>query len=164
MFSLYKDDYVEITSKDECIKGYVNQYNAQSGQLYIGSVDNSPIFRIKTSTFLRDDNILLKIGDQEYIGKIGKFDYEKKQVVINGLKNNFMINALVKLNKKGDETKNIQTEKSYTKMSNEKKICLNVVDSIEKYQVDPLGRIAKVKKETRLPLTMMKKNRHKKGE
>lgn len=69
MFSLYKDDYVEITSKDECIKGYVNQYNAQSGQLYIGSVDNSPIFRIKTSTFLRDDNILLKIGDQEYIGK-----------------------------------------------------------------------------------------------
>ena len=164
MFSLYKDDYVEITSKDECIKGYVNQYNAQSGQLYIGSVDNSPIFRIKTSTFLRDDNILLKIGDQEYIGKIGKFDNEKKQVVINGLKNNFMINALVKLNKKGDETKNIQTEKSYTKMSNEKKICLNVVDSIEKYQVDPLGRIAKVKKETRLPLTMMKKNRHKKGE
>ena len=164
MFSLYKDDYVEITSKDECIKGYVNQYNAQSGQLYIGSVDNSPIFRIKTSTFLRDDNILLKIGDQEYIGKIGKFDNEKKQVVINGLKNNFMINALVKLNKKGDETKNIQTEKSYTKMSNEKKICLNVVDSIEKYQVDPLGRIAKVKKETRLPLTMIKKNRHKKGE
>lgn len=164
MFSLYKDDYVEITSKDECIKGYVNQYNAQSGQLYIGSVDNSPVFRIKTSTFLRDDNILLKIGDQEYIGKIGKFDNEKKQVVINGLKNNFMINALVKLNKKGDETKNIQTEKSYTKMSNEKKICLNVVDSIEKYQVDPLGRIAKVKKETRLPLTMIKKNRHKKGE
>lgn len=49
-------------------------------------------------------------------------------------------------------------------MSNEKKICLNVVDSIEKYQVDPLGRIAKVKKETRLPLTMIKKNRHKKGE
>ena len=72
--------------------------------------------------------------------------------------------SLVKLNKKGDETKNIQTEKSYTKMSNEKKICLNVVDSIEKYQVDPLGRIAKVKKETRLPLTMIKKNRHKKGE
>ena len=49
-------------------------------------------------------------------------------------------------------------------MSNEKKICLYVVDSIEKYQVDPLGRIAKVKKETRLPLTMIKKNRHKKGE
>ena len=31
-------------------------------------------------------------------------------------------------------------------------------------EVDPLGRIAKVKKETRLPLTMIKKNRHKKGE
>ena len=43
-----------------------------------------------------------------------------------------------------DVLKNIQTEKSYTKMSNEKKICLNVVDSIEKYQVDVLGNYQKV--------------------
>ena len=43
-------------------------------------------------------------------------------------------------------------------------IGVKTLDGIEKYQVDPLGRIAKVKKETRLPLTMIKKNRHKKGE
>ena len=39
------------------------------------------------------------------------------------------------------------------------KIGAKTQDSIKKYQVDPLGRIAEVKKETRQPLTMIKKKR-----
>lgn len=39
------------------------------------------------------------------------------------------------------------------------KIGAKTQDNIQKYQVDPLGRIVKVKKETRLPLTLIKKKR-----
>ena len=48
LFSLYKDDYIEIdVENNEKFKGYFNQYNAQSGQIYLGSVDNSMIFKIR---------------------------------------------------------------------------------------------------------------------
>lgn len=46
--SLYKDDYIEIyVDKDEKYEGYFNQYNAQSGQIYLGSVDNAAIYKIR---------------------------------------------------------------------------------------------------------------------
>ena len=83
-FSLYKDDYVEINSGDEHIKGYVNQYNAQSGQLYIGSTDNSRLYKIKTSTFEQGDHIILEINGEERIGEIGAFDAENQKIIIEG--------------------------------------------------------------------------------
>ncbi len=46
--SLYKDDYIEIyVDKDEKYGGYFNQYNAQSGQIYLGSVDNASVYKIR---------------------------------------------------------------------------------------------------------------------
>lgn len=159
MFSLYKDDYVEIRSDDGVIKGYVNQYNAQSGQLYIGSADNSHIFKINTSTFVKGDRILLKKGDQFLVGKIGEYNKDTQQIEVMCGEEKYLIDAVVKLNKKGEETKNIQTGENYIKLANEKKINISVVNCLKKYQVDPLGRIAIVKKETRLPLVLIKKKR-----
>lgn len=56
---------------------------------------------------------------------------------------------------------------SHDRSNNFRGIGVKTLDQFRKYQVDPLGRIAEVKKETRLPLTMIKKkHRHgpKKGE
>lgn len=48
LFSLYKDDYIEIyLNGDEVYVGYFNQYNAQSGQIYLGAVDNASIYKIR---------------------------------------------------------------------------------------------------------------------
>lgn len=48
LFSLYKDDYIEIyIDNNEKYVGYFNQYNAQSGQIYLGSVDNASIYKIR---------------------------------------------------------------------------------------------------------------------
>ena len=162
-FSLYKDDYVEINSGDEHIKGYVNQYNAQSGQLYIGSTDNSRLYKIKTSTFEQGDHIILEINGEERIGEIGAFDAENQKIIIEGMGISYAIDGVVKVNKKGEATKNIKTSQGYVKLSAEKKISLNVIERLRKYQVDPLGRIVEVKKETRLPLIMMKKKPHPKS-
>ena len=48
LFSLYKDDFIEIDiENNEKYEGYFNQYNAQSGQIYLGSVDNALIYKIR---------------------------------------------------------------------------------------------------------------------
>lgn len=47
LFSLYKDSYVEIKTKEECFVGYISQYNAQSGQIYLESSDRSKIYKIR---------------------------------------------------------------------------------------------------------------------
>ena len=47
-FSLYKDDLIEITQEGGTkYEGYISQYNAQSGQFHIESVDRSRIFTIR---------------------------------------------------------------------------------------------------------------------
>ncbi len=52
--SLYKDDYIELSvGKDEKYAGYFNQYNAQSGQIYLGSVDNASIYKIRDKKDIR---------------------------------------------------------------------------------------------------------------
>ncbi len=47
LFSLYKDNYVEIKTEEECFAGYISQYNAQSGQIYLESNDGSKIYKIR---------------------------------------------------------------------------------------------------------------------
>lgn len=157
-FSLYKDDYIQITSGGETYMGYLNQYNAQSGQFYIGSVDNSEIYRINTSTFTIGEHILIRKEEKEYVGKIGEFDKETQTVSIEELPFEYELTGILKKNKRGEDTKNIQLCQSYIKVANEKKISISVINNLKKYQVDPLGlHITEVKKETRLPLTMIKK-------
>lgn len=47
IFSLYKDDYLKIKTKEMIYEGYFSQYNAQSGQIYLSSNDNSNIFKVR---------------------------------------------------------------------------------------------------------------------
>lgn len=47
LFSLYKDNYVEIKTKEENFAGYISQYNAQTGQIYLESNDRSCIYKIR---------------------------------------------------------------------------------------------------------------------
>ena len=47
LFSLYKDDYIEIVNKaGEHYSGYFTQYNAQTGQIYLESHDRSAIYTV----------------------------------------------------------------------------------------------------------------------
>lgn len=48
LYSLYKDNFIKITTESgEVFEGYLSQYNAQSGQIYIYSSDNSKIYKIR---------------------------------------------------------------------------------------------------------------------
>ena len=97
-FSLYKDDYIKIVSGKEFIEGYLNQYNAQTGQLYIGSVDNSAAYKISTSTFIQGEKILIKNDNNEYVGKIGCFSEELQKVSIENLPFKYELDGVLKKN------------------------------------------------------------------
>lgn len=173
MFSLFKDDYVEVSIKEkasakgkvstegEVFKGYINQYNAQTGQLYLGSVDNSACYKIKTDTFVIGDKILLPDQEQDCVANVKLFDKINQKMIVACKGTDVELDASLKSNKKGEETKNIQTLVPYIKLANEKKIFLSVMQNLKKYQVSPLGDIHEVKQETRLPLSI-KKNKGKK--
>ena len=105
LFSLYKDDYIKITTETDVFQGYFNQYNAQSGQIYLGSMDNSKIFKI------RDKN-----------------------------------------------------EVSGYHLDKEKKIAINTCIKFEKLQIEILGDIYEVKKESERFFQKMKSNAQKYSE
>ncbi len=161
MFSLYKDDYVSLDSAEETIKGYVNQYNAQSGQLYIGSVDNSALYRINTSTFKIDDKILLK---EKCVGVVEGFDEKNLQMLVRCADGIVRVGAEIKKNKSGDDTKNIKPLERYIKLSNEKKVSVSVLKNLKKYQVDLLGGLVEIKQEERTPIFNIKSNKQKMAE
>ncbi len=161
-FSLFKDDYVEVFTEGEVFKGYINQYSAQTGQLYLGSVDNSTCYKIKTDTFIVDDKILLPNQEHDCVATVKLFDKMKQKMIVACNGKDLELDASLKLNKKGEETKNIQTLIPYIKLAREKKISLPVMQNLKKYQVSPLGDIHEVKQETRLPLSI-KKNKGKKA-
>lgn len=161
MFCLFKDDYVEVVTDKEVFKGYINQYSAQTGQLYLGSVDNSACYQINTSTFVAGDKILLPNQDHDCIATVLLFDKMKQKMIVSCNGVNVELDATMKLSKKGEETKNIQTPIPYIKLDREKLINLSVMKNLRKYQVSPLGDIHEVKQETRLPLTIEKKAKKK---
>lgn len=47
VFTLYKDNFIKLITENEIFEGYLAQYNAQSGQLYIESSDLSKIYKIR---------------------------------------------------------------------------------------------------------------------
>lgn len=156
IFSLFKDDYVEVFSKGEVFKGYINQFSAQTGQLYLGSVDNSACYKINTSTFDIGDKILLPNQEQDCVAAVKSFDKMKQKMIVSCNREDVELDATMKLSKKGEETKSIQTAIPYIKLDCEKKINLSVIQNLKKYQVSPLGDIHEVKQETRLPLSIQK--------
>lgn len=161
IFSLYKDDFIEVITKDEKIRGYLNQYNAQSGQLYIGSFDNSCIYKINTSTVTEGDIIVVQTEKEVIRGIVSQFDEKNNKLLLKGENNNYYIDASLKLNKKGEKTKNIQLVNGCIKLANEKKVSITVADKIKKFQIGVLGDIHEIKREKRLPINNIKSNKQK---
>ena len=156
IFSLYKDDYILLDSDDGAVDGYLNQYNAQSGQLYIGSVDNSSVYKINTSTFKPNDKILLT---EKKVGIVDGFDDVSQKMLIRCADGTVSIDAEIKKDKNSKDTKSIKPLQRYIKLSNEKKVSISVVTELKKYQVDLLGRLVEVKKEIRAPIFNIKSNK-----
>lgn len=154
--TLYKDDYISLKCKEGIFYGYLNQYCAQTGQLYIGSSDNAAIYRLGTSTFTLEDKIQLENGE---IGIVKGFDEVSKKMLVLCDNKEIEIDAEIKKNKKGQSSENIKTIQQLTKLSREKKISISVVKNLEKYQVDPLGKCTKVKNEKRAPIFNIKSNK-----
>ena len=164
IFSLHKDDFIEVKTKDETIKGYLNQYNAQSGQLYIGSSDNSCIYKINTSTVVEGDSVIIEVEEKEIKGVVEGYDEVNKKILLKSEDNDYYLDASLKLNKKGETTKNIQLMDGCIKLANEKKVSINVVTKIQKFQVGVLGDIHEIKKESRLPVNNIKSNKQRMAE
>lgn len=158
IFSLYKDDYICVSTDEGSVSGYFNQYSAQKGQFYIGSMDNAAIYQIGTSTFTIEDKILLPDGK---IGKVTGFNEASQKMIVTSKNTEIEINAEVKKNKKGEITENFKTSQAYTKLANEKKVAITVITDFKKYQVDLLGNINEVKKETRAKIFNIKSEKQK---
>ena len=100
--------------------------------------------------------------EHDCVATVKLFDKMKQKMIVACNGKDLELDASLKLNKKGEETKNIQTLIPYIKLAREKKISLPVMQNLKKYQVSPLGDIHEVKQETRLPLSI-KKNKGKKA-
>ncbi len=92
-------------------------------------VELDETYQFKFSLYM-DDLLKIKKGEKEILGYFKGTDRCLGQIEIEGHDRSFRIGSGVK-----------------------------TLDQFRKYQVDPLGRIAEVKKETRQPLTMIKKKR-----
>lgn len=158
MFSLYKDDYISLNYEGGSISGYLNQYNTQRGQLYIGSMDNGDIYQLNTSTFTLGDKILLQNGEK---GIVQRFDETRKKMLVLCDKETIELDGEAKKDKKGKISENIKTAQKFIKLSNEKKVALCVIQDFKKYQIDPLGQCTEVKKERRAPVFSIKSNKQK---
>lgn len=81
LFSLYKDSYVEIKTKEEFFAGYISQYNAQSGQIYLESSDRSNIYKI------RDKKLGYRLESEKKINISVIRELTKYEVTLLGEKN-----------------------------------------------------------------------------
>lgn len=155
LFSVYKDDYLKIeTEEGDVFEGYMNQYSAQSGQFYIGSQDSSAMYSLSTSSFEKDEIIVVPDNGKKVICKVSGFDADTQKLQAISMENGkiFEMDATAKVNKKGEIQKIYKTKMTYEKLDKEKKIKISVFKKIRKYQVDPLGNCIEVKSEKRLPL------------
>ncbi len=154
LFSLHKDTFVTISTKEGEFKGYVSQYKANSGQLWIDSTDGSLIYKISTSTIEMGDVIELEVEGSIENFKVVKYNFETKDLELSSLnsKKQERIFATVKKEEDGKQPKTFKTEKPYTKLDKEKQISISVMLRLKKYQINPLGEVVEVKKELRLPI------------
>lgn len=150
VFSLYKGSLVKIITKDnECFEGYVAQYNAQSGQFYIESINGDYSYEINSSTFEIGDCIRLQSGENfvDYI--VVKYDELNQQLnLISDDNVGINLEAKTKMKKDGSIDVKYQTIKAYTKLDKIKKISLANINDFQKLTIDRLGAVTRVKKET----------------
>lgn len=155
MFSLYKDDYLKIENEaGECFEGYMNQYDALTGQFYIKVHDSSAGYSLRTSSFEPSEILVLSVDGKRNICQVSGFnnDTKKLQVVSVDTGEIFEIDAMVKENKKGELQKKYKTLISYEKLDKEKKVNVSTFKKLQKFQVSPLGDIVEVKSEKLIPL------------
>lgn len=156
VFSLYKGSMVKIVTKDnECFDGYIVQYIAQSGQFVIESINGNRCFEINTKTFEIGDYVRLKVENEDRDYVIVEYDEKEQQLHLVAIDGQYEINipAKIKGKEKGDDGKNkgnakYVTAKTYTKVDKEKKINISVIKDFQKFIIDRLGNVARVKKET----------------
>ena len=164
LFSVYKDDYLKIENSDgELFEGYMNQYNAQSGQFYIGTHDSSAGYSLCTSSFKLDDILVLPLNEQKIKCRVSGFNPDTQKLSLESVDTEemFEIDATAKINKKGEIQEIYKTPLTYEKLDKEKKINISTFKRLRKYQVDPLGHYVEVKSEKRLPLILKQKKRKK---
>ena len=155
MFSLYKDDYLKIENEaGECFEGYMNQYDALTGQFYIKVHDSSAGYSLRTSSFEPSEILVLSVDGKRNICQVSGLnnDTKKLQVVSVDTGEIFEIDAMVKENKKGELQKKYKTLISYEKLDKEKKVNVSTFKKLQKFQVSPLGDIVEVKSEKLIPL------------
>lgn len=161
VFSLYKGSMVKIITKsNESFDGYISQFNAQSGQFVLESINGNHCYEINTKTFGIGDYVRLKSENEikDYI--ITEYDAKEQQlhlVTIDG-KEKVNIAAIVK-----DKDK-YQMAQTYTKLDKEKDINISVIKDFQKFTVDRLGNIVRIKKETERFSNKLKSNKQRMAE
>ncbi len=148
IFSLYKDSFVKIATSNEIYEGYIDQYNAQSGQLYISSSSGDNIYEISTSTLSIGDCI--KFGDRGLI--IDSFNEGLGLLNLDG-----GIETIIAKPKK-EGASEYKTDIKFIRLDSEKKINASTFVKLQKFDVDPLGNIVEVKKEKERFINKMKSN------
>lgn len=156
VFSLYKGSMVKIITKDnECFEGYVTQYNAQNGQFVLESINGDYSYEINTSTFEIGNHIRIYENNipKNYI--IDNFNEETQKLSLKSLDEDDDINIIAKIkikeNKDTCEEKVLsgyKVDKTYIKADKKKKIKISVIKDFQKFTIDRLGVVARVKKET----------------
>ena len=161
VFSLYKGAYIKIvTEDDEVLEGYISQYNAASGQFYIESVNGDRVYEINTSTLEIGNYIKLKLeNNSTRTVLVNSYNIDnKKLALISAEGDKFFVEAEEKLDKKGKGSGKYATTRPYTKVDKEKKISLSVIKDLQKYTIDRLGNLTRVKKETERFSNKLKSN------
>lgn len=153
VMTLHKDDYIKITTDDDKMyEGYVVQCNMPAGQFIIRNADNSATFSINTSTFEKDDFIVIdgnvcKVMDCES-GKL-------RAMRSNGLIEE--VDAEKKKTRNGEAAKKqIKTIGVYEKRDAQKKLNIITFKNLQKFQISVLGDMSEVKSEHRAPVCAIK--------
>ena len=153
VMTLHKDNYIKImTDDDKMYEGYVVQCNMPAGQFIIRNADNSAEFSINTSTFEKDDFIVIdgnvcKVMDCES-GKL-------RAMRSNGLIEE--VDAEKKKTRNGEDAKKqIKTIGVYEKRDAQKKLNIVTFKNLQKFQISVLGDMSSVKFERRAPVCAIK--------
>lgn len=156
VFSLYKGSLVKIITKDnEIFEGYVVKYKASTLQFVLESISGNRCYEINTSTFEIGDHIHIYENNIQKNYLVDNFNEETQKLSLKSLNEGDDINVTAKVkikeNKNTGEEKVLsgyQIDKTYIKADKEKNIKISVIKDFQKFTIDRLGAVTRVKKET----------------
>lgn len=163
-FTLYKDSYVKLVTKDaKEFTGYVNKYGARTGQIYLETQDNSFSYVLSTSSFELDELLLLPSSkNNNVICRISEYNPEEAKLIaveVQDPEKVHYLEAKPKSSKSAKGSKKFQTTITYQKLSNIREFCLSTLQEIEKFEVDMLGGLVRIRHEMRLPVNNRAKSK-----